>query len=83
MRANLPVPYKPSTGDNALSLVAGTAGILSIVAAASSVPVAVVLFMVMFILGGVRLRHRTANAIGGVIDWLWEDPVLRRRLLGE
>jgi hypothetical protein len=82
MRLAPPVP--PATAaDNALMLTAGISGLLGIVAVASSPVLGMILFLVMLAAGGRRLRYGTGQAIGAVIDWLWEDPVLRRRLLGE
>lgn len=83
IRRDLPVPYQPSTTDNARALVAGTAGLLSIVTASGSLPLSIVLLFVMLGLGGKRLRYGAAGVVNRVVDWLWEDPVLRHRLLGE
>ncbi|MBA3530349.1 MAG: hypothetical protein H0T73_00310 [Ardenticatenales bacterium] len=84
MRSTLPVPYKPSSADNVRALVSVGMGVVaSVTMMGGPIPLAIILFVMMFIVGGTRLRHEAANAIGGFIDWLWEDPVLRRRLLGE
>lgn len=85
-----PVPMRPAppvpaatAADNALLLGAGLSGLLGIIVAASNPVLGIILFLVMLAAGGRRLRYAAGNGVGAVIDWLWEDPVLRKRLLGE
>ena len=74
----------PTRAANTTALVGGAAGALAIVALmANSLPLAIILFATMLIMGGLRLRHTAANGVDGIIDWVWEDPVLRKRILGE
>lgn len=77
-------PLAPTARMTRTALVGGAAGTLAIVALMlNSVPLAIVLFATMLIMGGLRLRHTAANGVDGIIDWVWEDPVLRKRILGE
>lgn len=76
-------PLAPSTTGNAALATAGVAGLLGVVALAGSAPLAVFFFIAMLVIGGQRLGHVSAEAVGRVVDWIWEDPVLRRRFLGE
>jgi glycine/D-amino acid oxidase-like deaminating enzyme len=61
----------------------GAAGVAGLALMASNPPLAVVLLLVMLVASGRPLQAATSRAVDGVVDWLWEDPVLRRRLLGE
>lgn len=85
-----PVPMRSAplaratTTNTALTGFAGVAGAVALFALATgSPPVALVFFVLMFVMGGVGLRNTAANGVNRVVDWIWEDPILRRRLLGE
>jgi len=84
-----PAPLAPATStvNTTTALMASAAGVLAIGALmANVIPLAhaaYALFVMMLILGGMRLRHTAANGVDSLIDWVWEDPVLRKRILGE
>lgn len=82
-----PAPLAPATrAANTAALVGGAVGTLAMIGLMSGtmpLQLVFVFFAMMLILGGMRLRHTAANGIDGLIDWVWEDPVLRKRILGE
>ncbi|MGB0386577.1 MAG: zinc ribbon domain-containing protein [Ardenticatenaceae bacterium] len=83
MRA-APLAPTSGTGNTAAVLVASMAGIMAVSALMlNNIVLALMLFVVMTVVGGYRLRYYAANGIDKVIDWAWEDPVLRRRFFGE
>jgi hypothetical protein len=45
--------------------------------------VGLVLLTAMFVLAGGQTREAAAGTMERLIDWLWEDPVMRHRILGE
>ena len=79
-------PLAPPSGpvSTTTALIASTTGVLAVGAlVVGNIYLAFMLFVVMMIMGGYRLRHLAADGVDRVIDWVWEDPVLRKRFLGE
>ena len=63
--------------------VGGAAGLAGLVMVAFNPVLGLLLIGAMFALAAPQVRALFTAAIHRFVDWTWDDPVLRRRLLGE
>ena len=66
-----------------LATVGGLLGTAGVVVAAFNPMVGIWLIVMMVLLANRGTNRAAAAAMDRLIDWLWEDPSMRRRLLGE
>lgn len=68
---------------SALGIAGGLAGMSGLLLIASNPVLGAMLVLMMFVLAGQQTRAASARAVDRFVEWVWDDPVLRHRLLGE
>jgi hypothetical protein len=82
VRRPTPAPSDSRTR-NLQALLGLLFAIVGVITASNSIVPGLILIVIAMVLGGKPLLEMSAEGLHRVVDWIWEDPVLRKRMLDE
>lgn len=78
-----PTPTGDSRTRNLQALLGLIFAIVGVITAPNVMVIGLFLIVIAMVVGGKPLLEMTTGGLHRVIDWIWEDPVLRKRMLDE
>jgi len=78
-----PISTSDARTRNLQALVGLMLALLGVVAAPNALVIGLAMIVVAMVVGGKPLLEIITAGIHRVVDWIWEDPVLRKRMLDE